>query len=155
MQTLKNLSNDQLIEYYNLHKQGLAKSGRFYNRKVHGIDTKFMYNLVRLIYQCYQILTQGELNLQENKDELKAVRQGQWSEQRFIDFLEQKMPVLERAYDSCKLPEKPDVTVIKNILCSCLEAHYGSLDSVLVQPDAATVALREIDTILTRVRSVL
>jgi hypothetical protein len=111
MQSLKNLTNEQLIEYYKLYKFGCAKSGRFYNRKAHGMDTKFMYNLVRLILQCYQILTQGELDLQANKDDLKAVRRGDWSEERFTEFLEQKMIVLEKTYDNCQ--KNPTVKLLK------------------------------------------
>ena len=42
----------------------------------HGIDTKFAYHVVRLILEVEQILVEGDIDLQRNHEQLKAVRRG-------------------------------------------------------------------------------
>lgn len=44
-----------------------------------GYDTKFAYNLVRLLNECEQILVEGDLDLERSKEMLKSIRKGEWS----------------------------------------------------------------------------
>jgi hypothetical protein len=55
---------------------------------------------------------------------------------------------LEKLYHTSKLPYGPDEAAIKTLLLQCLEEHYGDLSSVIVNPDAATTAFREIAAIV-------
>ncbi|MDG3003531.1 DNA polymerase beta superfamily protein [Paludisphaera mucosa] len=48
----------------------------------HGYDVKFAYHVVRLIGEVEQILTEGDVDLQRDNERLKAIRRGEWSEER-------------------------------------------------------------------------
>lgn len=96
-----------------------------------GFDTKFMSNVIRLMSEAEQILTEGDLNLTKNNGELKAIRRGEWTLDRVEkEFLQRKLSV-EECYGRCTLPEKPDHTRLKDLLLECLEAHYGSLTKIV------------------------
>ena len=59
---------------------------------------------------------------------------------------------LERLYTTCKLPDKPQLEPLKQLLVNCLEHHYGSLDDCITQEQWAEQALKEIDATLEGVR---
>ena len=44
---------------------------------------------------------------------------------------------------------------IKQLLLNCLEEHYGSLEKCIVNPDAATTALREVAAVLEKYRGIV
>ena len=48
----------------------------------HGFDTKFGYHVVRLIGEVEQILVEGDIDLQRDNEQLKAIRRGEWTEER-------------------------------------------------------------------------
>ncbi len=48
-----------------------------------------------------------------------------------------------------------DEARIRGLLLNCLEDHYGSLERCIVDPDRATVALRNIQAELERVKNLL
>ena len=62
---------------------------------------------------------------------------------------------LERAYAESTLRAVPEEGRIKALLLQCLEEHYGSLEGCVVDPDRATVALRNIQAELDRVKDLL
>jgi hypothetical protein len=49
----------------------------------------------------------------------------------------------------------PDEARIRALLLAALEEHYGSLEGCVVDPDRATVALRNIQAELDRVKDLL
>lgn len=122
-------------------------------RDKYGYDVKFAYHVVRLINEVEQILTTGDLDLQRDNEQLKAIRRGEWSEQQIVDWFTRREAELNKVYDESKLPHGPDEPAIKKLLLECLEAHYGSLDKCVVQTDRATQALREISAVIERERS--
>jgi len=93
----------------------------------YGYDVKFAYHIVRLIDEVDQILNDTTLVLGRNAEDMKAVRNGEWSLERVEKFFEDKLAYLEKSYISSTLPHSPDEAKIKSLLLDCLEEHYGSL----------------------------
>lgn len=121
----------------------------------HGYDVKFAYHVVRLLGEVEQILVEHDIDLQRNREQLKAIRRGEWTEAQLRQWFAGKESDLERAYAESRLPPGPDEPRIKDLLLKCLEAHYGSLDACIVNPDRAVVSLRNIQSELERVRDLL
>jgi hypothetical protein len=121
----------------------------------HGYDVKFAYHVVRLLNEAEQILTEGDLDLMRNREQLKAIRRGEWTEPQVRDYFTRKEAELETLYHTSKLPAGPDEGKVKRLLLHCLEEHYGSLEKCVVDPDAAATALREVAAVLDRYRSLL
>jgi predicted nucleotidyltransferase len=121
----------------------------------HGYDTKFAYHVVRVIGEVEQILTAGDIDLERDNETLKAIRRGEWTEDRLRRWFADKEAQLERAYSESKLRAAPDEPRIKALLINVLEEHYGSLDACVVDPDRSIVALRNIQAELERVRDLL
>lgn len=117
--------------YSQLHKARIKvpieDSARYKDYKDYGYSTKFIYHLVRLLYECEQILIEHDLDLQRNKEQLKYIRSGGWSLEQAEEFFLSKEQYLEDLYHKSTLRESPDYAYIKNILLTCLEHHYGSL----------------------------
>lgn len=121
----------------------------------HGYDTKFGYHVVRLIGEVEQILVEGDIDLQRNNEQLKAIRRGEWTENRLREWFAEKETQLERAYAESRLRPVPDEPKLRGLLMSALEDHYGSLERCVVDPDRAVVSLRNIQAELERVRDLL
>ena len=113
-------------------------------RERYGYDVKFAYHVVRLIGEVEQILTEGDIDLRRNREQLKSIRRGEVPQEDIRRIFSEKEIALERLYHESKLPYGPDHGAIRTLLLECLEEHYGSLTACVVNPDAATVALREI-----------
>lgn len=143
--------------YSQLHKLGSktpqGKRAELVER--HGYDTKFGYHVVRLITEVEQILLEGDIDLQRHNDQLKAIRRGEWTEERLRQWFSDKESHLERLYLESTLPATPDQGRIKALLMQCLEEHYGRLDDCVVNPDRAVLTLRTIQAELDRVRDLL
>ncbi len=118
-----------------------------------GYDVKFAYHVVRLLNEVEQILLEEDLDLARNKEQLKAIRRGEWSQDQVEAYFENKEKQLEQIYLKSKLPATPDKAAIKALLMGCLEHHYGSLSECVVQEDEALTALRDIEAIVQRVVS--
>jgi uncharacterized protein len=121
----------------------------------HGFDTKFGYHVVRLIGEVEMILMEGDIDLERNNEQLKAIRRGEWTEERLRAWFAEKESHLERLYAESTLRAVPDEGRIRALLLQCLEEHYGSLEGCVVDPDRATTALRSIQAELDRVKDLL
>jgi len=115
----------------------------------YGYDVKFAYHVVRLINEVEQLLSTGDLNLESGREQLKAIRRGDWTMQQVTDYFESKEKHLEQAYADSSLPHSPDEEAIKNLLMNCIEHHYGSIDSV-ARDDDLRKALTDISGIIQR-----
>lgn len=93
----------------------------------YGYDVKFAYHIVRLIDEVDQILNETTLVLGRNADEMKAVRNGEWSLERVEKFFDDKLAYLEKSYAESTLQHSPNEKLIKELLLNCLEQQYGSL----------------------------
>lgn len=134
-----------------LHKMESKKplGKRKEQREKFGYDVKFGYNLVRILEECDQILSEGDLDLMRSRELLKSIRRGDWTQEQIIDFCDRKKETLEKTYSNSTLPAKPDATKVRQLLVNILEHHYGSLDKCLPKnPNAAEILLKEIKTMI-------
>lgn len=141
MGDLSKLSDEQLKEYYRLYKNCGTRAE---DVKVNLYSTKYAYHLVRLMDEVEQILNEGDLDLEKNRGRLKAIRRGEWTEDRVREYFEQKEKLLEDAYHKSPLPHKPRESELKELLLNCLEQYFGTLKGALVREDTAKEALRNI-----------
>ena len=109
-----------------------------------GFDVKFAYHVVRLLDEVEQILVEGDIDLERNREQLKSIRRGEWTQEQIREHFARKERELETAYLESKLPHGPDEARIKQLLLDCLEEHFGSLSGVVVVPDQQTAILRQI-----------
>jgi predicted nucleotidyltransferase len=113
----------------------------------YGYDVKYAYNCPRLLSEVEQMLTEGDLDLQRNREQLKAIRRGEWTKEQLYDYFNDKEKHLEDVYSKSSLPALPDVPKIKSLLVDCLEHHFGSLGNALVIPGRLEETLRKIETL--------
>lgn len=123
--------------------------------KQYGYDVKFAYHTVRLLGEAEMIMLEGDLDLQRNREQLKSIRRGEWTEVQLREYFAMKERELEQVYLNSKLPIQPHEQAIKQLLLDCLEEHYGSLEKCIVNPDRATVALREVNQLLQQYQDLL
>jgi uncharacterized protein len=117
-----------------------------------GYDVKFAYQCVRLMNEVEQILVEGTLDLQRNREQLKSIRRGEWTIDQLEEYFTNKEHALETAYANSSLPHVPNEDAIKKLLLESLEAHYGSLTAaVVVNPDITNV-LNDLQHIIERYR---
>lgn len=121
-------------------------------REQFGFDVKFAYHVVRLLYEVEQILIEGDIDLRRHNEHLKAIRRGEISEEEIRKWASEKEKHLEVLYtrEPSPIPYSPDEDKIKQLLCQCLEHHYGSLAGCVVIPGIERKALSEIREILCR-----
>jgi len=138
--------------YSQLHKAEIKNpqpgSKRYEVYQKYGFDTKFCYHVVRLMGEVEQILTEGDLDLQNNREQLKAIRRGEVHIDEVKDYFTNKEKSLEKLYNESKLQYSPDEPRIRQLLVDCLEMHYGSLEDAVVNVDQAVLALREINEVI-------
>jgi uncharacterized protein len=134
--------------YSQLHKMDIKQpqegSRRHEDVEKHGYDCKYAYHIVRLLDEVEQILNEGDIDLQRNKEQLKAIRRGEWTQEQVRHFFQRREKELEAAYANSKLPHTPDEAKIKQLLLECLEAHFGALSDAVVVPNQERDLLRRI-----------
>ena len=133
--------------YDQIHKLDIKKPKGKRKQLVdlYGFDTKFAYNCPRLLSEVEQILTEGTLDLERNREQLKAIRRGEWTKEQLYQYFTDKEKQLEKAYTESNLPALPDVGKIKTLLINCLEHHFGSLANVILIPEKLEETLRQIE----------
>ena len=121
--------------YSQVHKMNTKvpdkNSKRYKSIQKFGFDIKFAYHVVRLLNEIEQILIEKDLDLQRNREQLKSIRNGEWSKEQIENYFEIKEKSLEELYIKSDLPHSPDEERIKTILLECLEIHYGSLEDTI------------------------
>lgn len=135
-------------QYILLWKKGLAKSQRFEKQKIQGLDTKFAYHILRLCDECDQILSTGDLNLQRAKNQMKAIRKGEWSFEQIKNWFAKQEEVLSELYKTSDLQNYPDEEEIKQLLLKCLEEYFGSLDKCVVNVNKERQLLLQIKSLV-------
>jgi predicted nucleotidyltransferase len=143
--------------YSQLHKIAIKRpqGKRAALVETHGFDVKFAYHVVRLLLEVEMILLEGDIDLQRHNEQLKAIRRGEWTEERLRNWCSEKESHLERAYAESTLRAVPEETRIRELLLNVLEAHYGSLEHCVVNPDRVVQALRRIQAELDEVKDLL
>ena len=117
-----------------------------------GYSLKYAYHLIRLLGECEQILTTGDLNLELDNEKLKSIRRGEWSIDQIKEYFNTKEKMFEELYQSSTIPHSPNANAIKQLLLQCIECHYGSLDKMIQLDDRTQNIISEIDLILQKYR---
>lgn len=115
-----------------------------------GYDVKFAYHVVRLLDEVEQIMVEGDLDLERNREQLKSIRRGEWTLEALQAHFDAKERALENAYAASSLPVAPDEARIKAVLLGCLEMHYGSLAAAVRRDPSAERLARDIRDVLDR-----
>jgi predicted nucleotidyltransferase len=90
-----------------------------------GYDTKHAMHLVRLLRMAREILTTGEVHVfRRDADELMAIRRGEWSYDRLVEWAEAEDAALQGISLASALPNKPD---IKRIDAEIVRIHRAAL----------------------------
>jgi len=126
--------------YSQMHKMRIKDpevgSKRYEMVQKYGYDLKFAYHIVRLLSECEQILVEHDIDLEKNREQLKAIRRGEWSREQVENYFADKERQLEELYVKSTLQHKPNEELIKELLLNCLEIHFGSLEKcVYVAPE--------------------
>lgn len=145
MKTLEHLTDENLIKY---HRLLASLSKRDMDKRKYGFDVKFSYHVVRLVDEVEQILVEETLDLQRNREKLKAIRRGEWKLEDIEEYFTRREKDLEKAYAESKLPHSPDEKRIRQLLMNCLEHHYGNLSDAVVDVDAATRTLQQVADVI-------
>jgi uncharacterized protein len=147
MSSLENLSDEELLE---LDRWASSLTKREHDTMINSYSTKFGYHVVRLALEGEQILLEHDLNIEQNAEILKSIRRGEWSEEKLRSWFDEKEKHLEELYTKSTLRLKPDEEAIKELLMSCLEQHYGSLDSAVKREVPVDRMIAELRSVLDR-----
>ena len=118
----------------------------------HGYDTKFAYHVVRLLGEVEQIMVEHDLDLERNREQLKSIRRGEWTLDHLQEYFAAKEKSLEAVYAASTLRHSPDEAAIKEVLLTCLEHHFGSVEDAVRREASTERLVRDIDGILARYR---
>lgn len=113
-----------------------------------GYDVKFAYHVIRLISEVEQILSEGDLDIQRNREQLKYVKGGNWSLEEVKKWFYDKEKILEELYLTSSLQYSPDENEIKKLLLDCLEEYYGSLDQCITESDESLKVIEKLSVII-------
>jgi len=100
---------------------------RYKNTLQHGknYDAKNMMHTFRLLDMAAEILETGQVIVRRpNRDELLAIRRGEFLYEDLIARAEQKLQKIERLYPESTLPDFPDKSAIESLLVRTREAFY-------------------------------
>lgn len=111
-------------------------------------NCKFAYHIVRLLDEVEQILTEGNLDLERNREQLKSIRRGEWSLDYLTQYFYAKEAELENLYTKSELRYSPDEPKIKSILLMCLKEYFGELEESYQNKDQYKDAICQIRDIV-------
>lgn len=120
--------------------------------EAHGYDVKFAYHVVRLLLEVEQILVHGDIDLERDREQLKAIRRGEWTLAQLDEWAQDKEKQLEALYHASPLRYEPDEPLLRRHLLHCLEHHYGDLSAAVAQTDDAVQLLRTIAELTAKYR---
>lgn len=98
-----------------------------------GYDVKFAYHVVRLLAEVEDILLHGDIDLMKNREQLKSIRNGDWTLEQLEQHFHDKERSLEQVYLDSHLPKYADEEKVKHLLLDCLEEFYGQIGPEEIQ----------------------
>lgn len=146
---LESLSDIDLLSYRDL-LLAAENDKRAISIRDYGFDLKFASHCVRLLNEVEQILTEGDLDLTRNSEQIKSIRRGEWSIEQIDAYFTSKERELETLYTNSTLRHSPDEDAIKELLLNVLEEHYGDLSSAVASEGRERLALLQISEIVNR-----
>jgi uncharacterized protein len=100
---------------------------RYNTNQQHGknYDSKNMMHTIRLLQTAEQILKTGQLNIRvPNREELLDIKAGNREYDDLLEIADGLIASIESLYETCTLPETPNVEKAKGVLISIREALY-------------------------------
>lgn len=119
----------------------------------YGYDVKFAYHVVRLLNEIEQILLEGDLDLERNREQLKDIRRGRWNMSEIEEYFQDKEKQLEDLYLKSELPHDAQYDKIRNLLYECLRLHFS--DDVRPEMDKVKEFAMELQNIIARYQEIL
>jgi hypothetical protein len=94
-------------------------------------------------------LSEGDLDIERNKETLKDIRAGNWSVDRINQWFTDKESFMDDLYLKSDLQYSPDTGFVNNLFMNCVEQHYGSIADFNKQT-LYEQSLRDIKSIIDR-----
>ncbi|MFM7161732.1 MAG: DNA polymerase beta superfamily protein [Planctomycetaceae bacterium] len=138
LQRFKAYANTQLAKMNTKQPQGKRKQ----LQEQFGYDVKYGYHIVRLIYECEQLLQFATVDLRRDHEHLKAIRRGEVPEAELRAWASNKVTQLDELALRSPLPETANEPAVRQLLRDCLEEHYGSLECLFTRPAGPGRAMR-------------
>lgn len=140
--------------YSQLHKMKIKNpdlgSKRYESILKYGMDLKFAYHILRLLDEVKQILIEGDLDLERNREQLKSVRRGEWTIEQIEEYFTKNESELETVYLNSKLQHSPDENKIKQLLIDCLEEYFGSLGGCVSVQNQTELILSDLQNLVNK-----
>lgn len=111
-----------------------------------GYDTKFAYHVVRLAQEAEMILLTHDLDIEAGREELKAIRRGEWTLEQLQDWFGRRTALLDELYLKSTLRPAPNFDELNRVLMVCLEIKFGTLSNAMIEGEAQA-ALRKLEEI--------
>lgn len=107
---------------------GKRNEERYKTTVSHGknYDSKNMMHTFRLLHMAKEIASDKTINVRRpDRTFLLDVKQGKYEYDELVSWAEERKLELEHLYVSSMLPEKPDLTLINNLLIKIREQFYN------------------------------
>lgn len=111
-----------------------------------GYDVKFAYHVVRLAQEAEMILLKGDLDIEAGREELKAIRRGEWTLPYLQEWFAKRTAMLDEVFLKSDLRSEPNFDELNRVLMVCLEIKFGTLSNAMVDGEAQS-ALRKLEEI--------
>lgn len=137
--------------YSQIHKMQIKKpqGERKKSFDEFGYNVKYALHLVRLLDEIEEILETGTLTLGRNREQLKSIRRGEWSQEKILTHFNQKERYLEDLYGKSELRPVPDENAIKQLLIDCIQ-----MQSILIPNMTKNNKLNILTKALTDIRTI-
>lgn len=102
---------------------------RYNTNQLHGknYDSKNMMHTIRLLQTAEQILKTGKLNIRvNNREELLDIKTGNREYDELLKMADDLIASIENIYETCTLPETPDVAKMTKVLIGIRQELYFS-----------------------------
>jgi len=126
---LKRLRNH--VKEWNDKKTCDNSNRREYYEKC-GYDCKMAYHCLRLIDLVDQLIKIGDLDLMRNREESKAMREGNWGTwEKFELYVGTRLSELEKYVNTnpVAVPLREPNEPLHELLMNCIEEYYGNVDN--------------------------
>jgi hypothetical protein len=91
-----------------------------------GFDAKNGAHLIRLLRMGIEFLLDGELHVERaDRDELLAIKRGEWTLEQVKDEAERLFKLAEEAYNKSMLPAKPDTDGAERLCIEIVNRFHG------------------------------
>lgn len=90
-----------------------------------GYDAKNMMHTIRLLQQAKELFETGTFNIHRvNREQLLAIRNGQWNYDDLLDYADQLMKDIDKSVEASSLPDFPDEEKARALLVAIREELY-------------------------------